>query len=323
MGYVRLDRKRVVIVDDSRTMQALLEHVLTTLLNCEVVGVAGDGASALTMVRRLRPDVVTIDLMMPYIDGRQLLSELSAFPDMRKVVISATACDNLSIRTSLEKLGADGCICKNEMSRDTDAFCRVLTALMRGPRRAKPVSSPVHIARTASPITPLIPFPVPVDEQERLTALAALDLANDEADYRLDLLTEHLARTTAFSASVMTFIDRETQWIKSAFGLERVSMARAEAICNYTICGDEPFIVSDTRADQRFASLEAVVSDPMIRSYAGYPIIGTSGVHLGAICLLDTKPRRVSVPDLTNLRSIARIAAHTIQTRAVPMRQAA
>lgn len=319
MRQTGLNRKRVLIVDDSRTMQAFLEQMLSVRLNYDVVGVAQDGTSAIPLIQRLRPDLVTIDLAMPYIDGRQLLKELEVFPTMYKVVVSATACDNLAMKASLESMGADGCICKKEMSRDPDAFCRVLSSIVKAPKKPREIM-PVP----GETLAKLIPgYPIPADERERLTVLAALGLANDEADRRLDLLSEHLVSTTSFSACVVTFIDQNTQWIKSGFGLGRGSTARSQAICNHTICGDEPFIVHDTRADKRFASFDAVVAGPMIRSYVGYPIVGSSGVRLGAICLLDTKPRRATLKELTNLRSIARIAADMIEHRATWRQQAA
>lgn len=313
------NRKRVVIVDDSRTMQALLEQTLSVRLGYDVVGISGDGRTAISMIRRLRPDLVTIDLMLPYVDGQQLLKELAIFPDMYKVVISANACSNLEMKGRLESLGADGCLCKREMSRDPAEFCRLLSAIVRKPRNGRATRS----APTDRPRSSTAGYPVPADERERLAALDALGLANDNAEYRLDLLTEHLVKTTSFSACVMTFIGQNTAWIKSGYGLERGSAPRSQAICAHTICGDEPFIVHDTLSDVRFSQFDAVRSGAMIRSYVGYPIIGSSGVRLGAICLLDTTPRRVTLKELTNLRSIARIAAQWIEDRASPITHAA
>ena len=319
MERISASRTRVVIVDDSRTIQAMLEQILTSRLNCEVVGIAGDGDAAIAMVRRLRPDLVTIDLAMPCIDGRQLLANIADLPDMHKVVISASECENLVMKASLESTGADGCICKRELSRDAEGFCRKLAAIMRTPKNSVAASG---VPRAASRAV-IVDYPVPADERERLVALAALGLTNDDPDHRLDLLTEHLVNITAFSACVMTFIDHDTQWVKSGCGLDRGSTVRSQAICNHTICGDEPFIVTDTSADSRFDKLDAVLTGAMIRSYAGHPIVGSSGVRLGALCLLDSKPRRITEKELTNLRSVARIAAELIESRSPPIDRAA
>lgn len=319
MFFPKAHRRRTVIVDDSRTMQAVLEQTLSAKLGCEIVGVAGDGQAAISMIRQLQPDFVTIDLLMPYIGGKQLLQELAVFPNMYKIVISTSACSNLSIRAELENMGADACICKKDLSLDPDGFIRKLSTVLRGPKKLA-VKKPVPLI--VSPRGTTL-YPVPADEHERLAALKTLCLANDDTDFRLDLLTEHLAKTTGYAASVITFIDRDTQWVKSGYGLERGSVSRSQAVCNYTICGDEPFIVHDLLEDSRFCDLDAVRSGPMIRSYVGYPIVGSAGVRLGAVCLLDTKPRRVVLKELTNLRSIARIAAQWLEDRAIPIRHAA
>lgn len=328
--------QRVVIVDDSRTMQAVLEQLLTVRLRYEIVGVASDGQTAVSMIKRLRPDLVTIDLLLPYIDGRQLLDALQAFPEMKKVVISTAACENLAVKASLEKLEADGCVSKTRISQDPDNFCNLVAAIMRRPKKVRETVSPLSMPLTAlnrpsfaarsgglGAQGPITSYPLPTDESERLTALQILGLANDTADRRLDLLTEHLAKTTSYSACAMTFLDKDTQWIKSSVGVDRGFTARSDAICNYTICGDEPFIVTDTHTDARFAKLKTVISGAMIRSYVGYPIIQSSGIRLGALCLLDTRPRRVTIKELTNLRSIARIAADMVESRPEPTQRAA
>jgi two-component system chemotaxis response regulator CheB len=60
---------RVVVADDSASMCALLVALLEGSATMQVVGVAGDGAEAVRLTARLRPDVVTLDLRMPQLDG--------------------------------------------------------------------------------------------------------------------------------------------------------------------------------------------------------------------------------------------------------------
>jgi DNA-binding NarL/FixJ family response regulator len=312
-------RKRVVIVDDSRTMQAILEQMLSARSGFEIVGIAADGESALTMIRTLKPDLVTIDLMMPYIDGAQLLSELRPYTEMRKVIISATAAKSLALIARLEGLGADACICKNEISQDPEGFIRSLSAIITKPRRIKSGSSS---APSHKPSLPTSPYPIPTDENDRIATLKKIGIANDIFDRKFDLLTEHLATTTRFAACIMTFIDHDKQWVKSGYNFERMSMARSQAICNYTLCGDTAFIVSDTFSDARFSELD-VVKSGAIRSYVGQPIVGSDGVRLGAICLLDSKPKNINLEELRNLRSIAKIAASIIDDWTQPVKSVA
>jgi two-component system chemotaxis response regulator CheB len=72
------DRVRVLVVDDSAFARKVLREVLATSARIDVVGVARDGLEALELVARLAPDVVTLDLLMPELDGFGVLRELPA-----------------------------------------------------------------------------------------------------------------------------------------------------------------------------------------------------------------------------------------------------
>jgi two-component system chemotaxis response regulator CheB len=67
------DRIRVLVVDDSALMRKLIPTILARDAEIEVVGTAMDGAFALKKIQELRPDVVTLDLEMPRMDGMETL----------------------------------------------------------------------------------------------------------------------------------------------------------------------------------------------------------------------------------------------------------
>lgn len=60
---------RVLIVDDSALMRRVIKEILLTDDNLEVVGIAKDGEDAIEKVRSLNPDIVTMDINMPVMDG--------------------------------------------------------------------------------------------------------------------------------------------------------------------------------------------------------------------------------------------------------------
>ena len=67
------ERIRVLVVDDSALMRKLIPAILARDSSIEVVGTAMDGAFALKKIQELQPDVVTLDLEMPRMDGMEML----------------------------------------------------------------------------------------------------------------------------------------------------------------------------------------------------------------------------------------------------------
>ncbi|MGH9636506.1 MAG: response regulator, partial [Candidatus Angelobacter sp.] len=68
---------RVLVVDDSALMRKLIPQILARDNEIEVVGTAMDGAFGLKKIEDLRPDVVTLDLEMPRMDGLETLRQIT------------------------------------------------------------------------------------------------------------------------------------------------------------------------------------------------------------------------------------------------------
>src|SRR5688500_18643862 len=66
---------RVLVVDDSAFLRKVVSQMLSRSPAIDVVGAARDGVEALELVERLKPDVVTLDLVMPGLDGVGFLRE--------------------------------------------------------------------------------------------------------------------------------------------------------------------------------------------------------------------------------------------------------
>ena len=80
---------RVLIVDDADPIRLLLRGLFTNVDGIEVVGEAGDGAEAIEMTRRLRPDVVVMDVTMPVMDGIEATEMIvNEFPHVRVLGLS-------------------------------------------------------------------------------------------------------------------------------------------------------------------------------------------------------------------------------------------
>lgn len=80
---------RVLVVDDSAFMRHCISRALSAQPDLEVVGTAGDGIEALELVRRLQPDVVTLDVEMPRLDGLRTLEILMRDMPLPVVMLSS------------------------------------------------------------------------------------------------------------------------------------------------------------------------------------------------------------------------------------------
>ncbi len=99
-------RVRVLVVDDSAFARKVLREVLGGSARIEVVGAARDGLEALEMIAALRPDVVTLDLAMPALDGLGVLRVLTG-PDAPRVVISTAGGESLDVVAALQAGAVD------------------------------------------------------------------------------------------------------------------------------------------------------------------------------------------------------------------------
>jgi two-component system chemotaxis response regulator CheB len=91
-GPVR--RIRVLVVDDSAFARKVVREVLTADPEIEVVGIARDGLDAIEKIAELAPDVLTLDLLMPNLDGVGLLRALAGRPSPRVVIVSTAEQDS-------------------------------------------------------------------------------------------------------------------------------------------------------------------------------------------------------------------------------------
>lgn len=80
-------RVRVVVVDDSAFARKVVREVLMNDPRIDVVAIARDGLDALEKIAELKPDVVTLDLVMPQLDGVGVLGAIRNLPDPPRVVV--------------------------------------------------------------------------------------------------------------------------------------------------------------------------------------------------------------------------------------------
>jgi GAF domain-containing protein len=134
-------------------------------------------------------------------------------------------------------------------------------------------------------------IPLPHDDAERIDALHAYDILDTPKEVSFDALTRLAARIFGVHIALVSLVDEDRQWFKSAYGLEAEQTPRDQAFCTYAIMDDDPLIVLDATLDDRFRDNPLVTGAPGIRFYAGAPLITPDNYRIGTFCIIDTKPR--------------------------------
>jgi DNA-binding NarL/FixJ family response regulator len=106
---------RVLIADDHRLFAEALEAVLATEERIQVVGRAADGEEAVELARRLRPDVVALDISMPVMDGFEAAEALERLDDP-PAVLMLTGSNAPADIDRARRVGAKGYITKDTIA---------------------------------------------------------------------------------------------------------------------------------------------------------------------------------------------------------------
>lgn len=147
---------KIVIVDDHSLVRVALRRILSDIPEMKVIGEAADGADAIILCEKLKPDVVLMDIQMPGMDGFEATRQLRQLNSDIKILI-VTSCENDVYLTRLLQIGAAGYITKNA---ETDEMVRAIQLVSTGQRYLTPeIASRLAIkkitAETPSPLSTL------------------------------------------------------------------------------------------------------------------------------------------------------------------------
>jgi two-component system, NarL family, response regulator LiaR len=141
---------RVLITDDHKVVRRGLRGFLELDPELEVVGEASNGKEAVDMTRRLEPDVVLMDLLMPVMDGIEATREIrEELPDTE--VVALTSVLEYASVTRAIKAGAIGYLLKNT---EADELCRAIRAGAAGKVQLAPEAASSLINEVRAPASP-------------------------------------------------------------------------------------------------------------------------------------------------------------------------
>lgn len=163
---------RVLVVDDSAFMRNAISSYLTQDAGIEVVGTARDGVDCLEKVKQLQPDVITLDLEMPRMDGLETLKQLMSTTPLPVIMISSLTEFGAEATLKAMEAGAMDFIPKT-MANDKEAFGdeirRKVKLLARRKAFIRLKYSAQRQSRKPSPL-PSTPPPAPAPHTSRFSS---------------------------------------------------------------------------------------------------------------------------------------------------------
>jgi diguanylate cyclase (GGDEF)-like protein len=151
----------------------------------------------------------------------------------------------------------------------------------------------------------MIAPPIPADEDARRATLRVLQILDTDPDERFDRITRMARRIFQVPIALVSLVDADRQWFKSAQGLEVRETPRDVSFCGHAILSDDILLVPDAHRDPRFADNPLVTGPPHVRFYAGCPVRSPSGHRLGTLCVIDRQARGFDEDDKATLRDLA------------------
>lgn len=145
-------RLRIIVVDDHTVMRAGVVALLAAEPTIDIVGEAGDGREAVTLVERLRPDVALLDLRMPVLDGVAATTEIAAGPTGTRILVLTTYDTDNDIEHAIEA-GAIGYLLKDTTR---EQLVDAIHAAARGETVLAPGVAEKLVARMRRPAAPAL-----------------------------------------------------------------------------------------------------------------------------------------------------------------------
>lgn len=155
--------------------------------------------------------------------------------------------------------------------------------------------------------------PLQSEESLELLASPAHPFLDSIPQKIMDRIVGLAARIFKMPVALITFNDQKQSLLKASFGLDLSQTKPENSAGSYTIYSGQILIVPDIQLDSRFANHPLLNHQPVLRFYAGVPLLTSTGYHLGTLCLLDWQPRSLSLEEQASLEDLAALVTGQLE----------
>ena len=245
----------------------------------------------MTAVARLHPELVILSDEASRIDCMELCEKFANNAELAKipVILLSQFEDPKQGYTIASTAGAQGAISRSWVPAQMQAW---VMSFLAGKR-------------------PLLPG----NEKQRMETLRGYKILDTPPDEAFDDLVRIASIVCQTPISLVSLVDEQRQWFKARVGLAATQTSREHAFCAHAVRQRDILEIPDAQRDVRFAENPLVVGDPGIRFYAGAPLTGTDGTAAGTLCVIDRKPRVLTMEQREVLKALSRVATRLLTSR--------
>jgi len=152
-------------------------------------------------------------------------------------------------------------------------------------------------------------------DQDRVAAFHGYEAFETLPEREFDDLARLAAYICDAPIALVSFVTSKRRWLKARVGFSGPETSLDPSFCTITIQQSDLFVVPDTLVDPRFSSNARATAAPLVRFYAGAPLITPEGSVIGTLCVLDTVPRGLAPAQGSALRALSRQVMSQLELR--------
>lgn len=151
----------------------------------------------------------------------------------------------------------------------------------------------------------------PQNEKLRIQKLESLEILDTPQSEEFDKYIRLASFISGCPIALISIVDQERQWFKAKCGLDVDETARNISFCTHVVHQGKKLIVSDTKEHDFFKD-NPLVKDGVVGFYAGFPIRTREGFIIGTLCIIDSKPKKLSEETLSRISDLAAMVSDAI-----------
>ena len=152
-------------------------------------------------------------------------------------------------------------------------------------------------------------------ETKRVETLRKYDILDTPPDGTYDRIVKLVAKLLNVPIAIVSLVDTDRIWFKSAFGLNVQQIPKEEGLCASAIFSKDFYMVENALKDPRTLRNSLVTSEFGLKFYAAVPLTTSDGYNLGTLCVLDKKPRTLDDTEKQILEDLAYVVIEQLELR--------